>query len=357
MNKSEAICSNIEIQMHTEISEVELKGEISKDVTLRYRKKALSKIGENITIPGFRKGHVPENVLVRNVGEKTILEETAELVLSDLYPTLVKEHKLTVIGRPEISITKLAPDNPIGFTIRTAVIPNITLPDYKVIATEIIDSQKPTSTEVDDKDIEETILRIRKQFTTTSNNVIKNNNGTNKDNEEPLPELTDEFVKKIGSFKNVSDFRKKLKENMEHEKKNRVKGKIRVGIGNAIIEKSHIPLPKILVESELDKMLAQFKDDIKKMGLTFDEYLTKIKKTAEDLRVEWKTDAEKRAKLQLILNTIAKKENLTASQEAVEKEVNHLLSHFKDADRKRVAIYAETILINEQVFQFLEQQK
>ena len=356
MNKSETICDNIEIQKHTEISEVELKGEISKDATLRYRKKALSKIGESATISGFRKGHVPEPVLIRAVGEKAILEETAELVLSDLYPTLVEEHKLAVIGKPKISITKLAPGNPIGFIIRTAVLPNITLPDYKTIAMEIVRSQKPSNTEVTDKDIEETILHIRKQFATTSNSAIKNANGINKDNETQLPEVTDEFVKKIGSFKNVSDFRKKLVENMEREKKNRTKEKVRMGIGSAIIEKSHIPLPKILVEGELDKMLAQFKDDIKKIRITFDDYLAKIKKTPEDLRKEWKTDAEKRAKLQLILNAIAKKESLAASQEAVEREVNHLLLHFKDADRKRVAIYAETILMNEQVFQFLEKQ-
>ena len=70
-----------------------------------------------------------------------------------------------------------------------------------------------------------------------------------------------------------------------------------------LIKDSKIDMPKALIENELDKMEGQFKGDIANMGLQPEDYLKHIKKTWEDLRKEWKPDAEKRSKTQLILLT------------------------------------------------------
>ena len=172
-----------------------------------------------------------------------------------------------------------------------------------------------------------------------------------------LPELTDDFVKTLGDFKSVDDFKKMLRENMKKEKEIRAQEKRRVVIGNKIVEESKFSIPKVFVESELDKMLSQFRGDIEKMGVSFDDYLTKIKKTKDDLRKEWKADAEKRARLQLILNSIAKKEVISADKELVDSEVNHLMEHYKEADPEGVRIYVQTMLTNEKIFRFLENRK
>ena len=68
-------------------------------------------------------------------------------------------------------------------------------------------------------------------------------------------------------------------------------------------------LPQVLIDSELGQMFAQMEEDIKRAGLQFDDYLAHIKKTKEELAAEWKPLAEKRAKLQLVLNEIAKGED------------------------------------------------
>ena len=85
------------------------------------------------------------------------------------------------------------------------------------------------------------------------------------------------------------------------------------------------------------------------------------------MKVEWKDTAIKRAKSQVILNTIAKEQNITPKEEDVKKEMENILSHYKEADpsrptraeasRFRVRMYVETFLTNELVFQFLESQK
>ena len=113
-------------------------------------------------------------------------------------------------------------------------------------------------------------------------------------------------------------------------------------------------MPKVLIESELDKMEGQFKADIAQMGLQPDEYLKHIKKSWEDLRKEWRPDAEKRAKTQLVLQKISLEEKIEPKKEDVEKEIKHLMEHYKEADPERVRAYVEMIFVNEAVIQFLE---
>ena len=96
--------------------------------------------------------------------------------------------------------------------------------------------------------------------------------------------------------------------------------------------------------------------DITAMGIKFEDYLKHLNKSVEDLKVEFRGDAEKKAKLGLVLNKISEIENIIADLEDVEKEVAHILEHYKDADRERARIHAQNILTNEKIFQFLESQ-
>ncbi len=119
-------------------SEIEIEGELDADIFEGYWSIALKKVGEHAEIDGFRKGKVPENVLLSKVPESKILEEMAELALGEHYPQILEENKIDALNHPEISITKLARKNPLGFKIKTAVMPEMELPDYKQIAKDTI---------------------------------------------------------------------------------------------------------------------------------------------------------------------------------------------------------------------------
>lgn len=329
---------NIKIEEEKD-SAIKITGEISSSSLDSYKERATKNISADVEIKGFRKGKVPEDVLVKNVGEMTILQEQAELALSDAYPKIVLEHKIEPLGHPQVSITKLAPKEDLGFSITTAVMPKVELPDYKSISKKIV-SEK-TEVVVDDKEVEKAIENIQSS--------IAQGKG-----EKELPEVNDEFVKKLGDFENVDDFRKKLKENLKLEKERIAKDKKRNKIADTVIEKSKISIPKLLVDGELERMLAQFKADIEQSGLTYDKYLTEVKKSDEDIRKEWLPIAEKKAKLQLILNKIALDEKIKPEEDQVKKEMEHILSHHKDAPEERVRVFVETMLTNEKVFEFLE---
>lgn len=361
-------------------SQVKITGEIPFEELAKQKTAAVKALGRNIKVDGFREGHVPEAVLVAKVGEMAILTEAAEKAISVTYPKVIEAHKLDTIGYPEISITKIAEGSPLGFTAVATVLPEIKLPDYKKIAKEL--GKEKGEVTVTDEDIDTQIKDILRQKaayerlqskaaagekeTHTHDDGTVHEGPAHDEEGKPLPdvdlvipELTDEVVKTLGApgqFETVEDFKNKLREHLEIEKKREAEGKHRAALTDKIIEESDFELPKLLVDTELAQMFGQMEEDIKRAGLSMEDYLNHMKKTREDLSKEWAPAAEKRARLQLVLNEIAKKEDITPDQEAVETETKHLLEHYKNADVSRVKVYVASIIQNEAVMKMLESQ-
>jgi FKBP-type peptidyl-prolyl cis-trans isomerase (trigger factor) len=332
-------------------SEVEITVEMPATVLDEYRKKAITALGKEVTLDGFRKGKVPENILISKIGEGRILEEAAELALQDVTPAILLDQKMEFITQPKVSVTKLAPGNPIEFKLTVATMPEIGLPDYKKIAKEEM-AKKDEPINVTDEDVEKVILDIRKRMA-----PIPEVTADGKSAEPELPELNEELIKQLGKFEDVADFKKKLNENIKLERENKQREKKRIGMAEDLVMESKIDLPQAFVEQEIAIMLARFKDDIGRMGLKFDEYLKHIKKTEDDLRADWRVDAEKKAKLELVLVEIAKKENLKPEEEKVAKETDHLIEHYPTADRDRARSYIIKQMTQDIVFDFLEKHK
>lgn len=327
---------------------VEIKGEIEATEFESFRERALKKLGENVEIDGFRKGHVPANVLESKLTEIAVLEEMAQIAISKSYGKIITENKIDAIGYPEISITKLAKGSPLGFTIKVATLPEIKLPDYKALAKQA--NEKVEKVEVTEAEFDAIIKQakiIRAKEAAKGGEIDENS----------LPDLDDEYVKTLGGFTDLADFQTKIRENVLREKTSRANDKRRLAIIEPIIEKTEIEIPEILVDYEIDKMTHKMKKDIEGMGLKYEDYLKNINKTEEDLHKDWRKDAERRAKLQLIVSEIARTEKLEAPKEIVEAEVKKVTEIYPDADPENARIYIESVLQNEEVFKFLEAQK
>lgn len=329
-----------------EKSVVLVTGEIAFADLETKRDQALKKLGSEVEIKGFRKGNVPTDILIKHIGEGALLGEMAQLALGDAYPKILADNKIDAIGHPNVTITKLAPGNPLGFTIEVATVPEVTLPKYATLAKDIVKEKKVE--EVTDTEVNEAIEHIRKMSV----------GHVDKDTEkQEVPELTDEYVKKIGDFENVDDFKKKVRESLVKEKDYRAQEETRVKLVEKLIAESKIEVPEVLVKGEVHKMIAQLKDRIAQMKKTYDEYLKEVKKTNEDIEKEVYPEAEKRTKLNLILFEIAKAENIKPDEERVKKEVAHIKEHHKEANDMHVRAYVENVLTNEAVFEWLEKQK
>jgi trigger factor len=113
----------------------------------------------------------------------------------------------------------------------------------------------------------------------------------------------------------------------------------------------------MLVDFELDKMMQQFAYDISMMGLTLEDYMKRIEKDEAALKAEWRDNATKRAKMQLILDEIAAKENIVPTDEEIQKETAKILDMYQnqaDISEDRARAYVTQILTNAKAFEYLE---
>lgn len=331
-----------------------ISGEIPVASYTAYRSTALISLQERVSIDGFRKGKIPENVLVKHVGEQALLIEMAERAVSDAYRELVAEEKLDVVSDPSFNLTKLAPGNPIGFTITVIIMPEVKLPDYMAIAKR--ENAKKDVAPVTEKDIAEAVFEIRKSKIPSEIRDQKELKPEDfaKNMELHMPALNDAFVQGVGDFKTVEEFTHKLREHLVKQKEETAQDKVRGAIADALIKDTEIDLPEAFVDGEVSKMTAQLKSDIAGIGMGWEDYLKRIAKTEEEVTKEWRPEAEKRARFELILHKIAEVEKLTPNSEEVHTETHHMMEHYPDADHDRVMAYVATMKTREKVWLFLD---
>lgn len=328
----------------------EITGTIPWEVFSSFEQRAFERLGKHLELPGFRKGHVPEDIAKKHLGDELILADMAELAIQELYPEILANESIDAIGRPALSITKLARGNELGFSIRTAVVPTFELPDYRSIAAAIPLKEPATVTNEEVEKVIENLRHLR-----AYGHV--HHEGDDHKHEEPLPDVDDAFVKSFGDFESVDAFKTKIRENMTKEKVHEASDNRRAAIIDAIIEKVSFPIPAIIIESEKEKLLAQIEADIARSGLSMDDYLTHAGKTKEALMEEFTPEAQKRARMQLVVNAIAKKENIRATDEEVKERSEALIQMYPGADKARTEAYADMVITNEKVISFLEEQK
>lgn len=145
------------IKKDLEKSQVEIKVELSPEEFQPYIEKGVKTLSEQVKIEGFRPGKVPYNVLKQKVGEISILEEAAHIVVrKNIDKIFIDELKgRQPVGQPQIEITKLAPNNPLEYKMIITLLPIVTLGDYKDLKIEV------EEVVISDEDINKTLDQIR----------------------------------------------------------------------------------------------------------------------------------------------------------------------------------------------------
>jgi trigger factor len=139
-------------------SEKELEVEFSKEEFNSFFDSALFSLGKDLEIKGFRKGTAPKEILEERLNPQMVLNKAAELAIEKtLYSAIAKEN-LELILPPQIEVLKLAKNNPFLYRARLTVLPEIKLPDYKEIASNI----KKEEVSVSEKEIDNTLFEIQK---------------------------------------------------------------------------------------------------------------------------------------------------------------------------------------------------
>lgn len=177
------------------------------------------------------------------------------------------------------------------------------------------------------------------------------------------PKFDDEFVKSLGHFKDTKEIEKSISEGIALEKTKAEKEKFRTKIIEFLIKNYGTnELPDVLVDSEVDRMLLEFKHNVEQNGMKFEDYLSQLNKTELDLRESWRKTAEGRINNYLITHEIVKQEKITVPEEEIAEQANKILANYKkpedaakeiDPERLKNNIY--DVLITEKVLVFLEE--
>jgi len=323
------------------------------EIVAEKKEKTFKKLSENFEIEGFRKGNVPEKILKEKISDDSVLQESAQEVINEVFPEILKKENLQIIGFPAINVTKLAEGNDFEFSIEMTVYPEVSLPDYKKIAASV----KAVTKEIGDKDLKAVEKNVLDMLNHQAHHEA--NGGEHKHDEkieEVYKELTDELVGKIGPFKTVAEFKEQVLKDLKQESEVRAIMDKRGEIAENILKEIKMEVPEILVNAELDKIIAQLKDDVQKQGIDWNQYLETSKKTEKDIKEEYKIEGEKRAKMEIVLKEIFREEKLETNQEEVKKQMTSIQAMHSDVDSENIKLYVENIMQNEEVMKFLENQ-
>lgn len=305
---------------------------------------ALSLLQKDVVMEGFRQGRVPKDMVKERVGKEQLFAKAVELSVQEAYRAILKEENPEVLGEPEIRIVQAEQGKPLEFRIHLSLFPEISLPDYKDIASKVAKKEA----KVEPEEMERTLQWFRE---------------SRKEEDGTLPELTDEFAKKLGNFPDAAKLKESVKEGLLLEKQLQERNRVRQEIVEKVAKEARLEVPEVLVRQEQEALLEQTRQGVKQMlQMDFAEYLTSVKKTEEELKTSLLSQAENRIKQFLVVNEIARKEEITPTPEEVEAETQKILRQYPDAkeaqkqfDPKELRLYSEGVVKNEKTLQFLEQ--
>ena len=135
-----------------------------------------------------------------------------------------------------------------------------------------------------------------------------------------LPELDDALAIQVSNdeYQTLEDLRKAISDNLLESKERRIRDELREQVVNAVIDQAHVTLHPVLIQEETEDMLHQFSHMLEDQHMSLDQYLMLLKKSRAEYLKELEPDAEKRVKRQLVLDEVARKEEISIEPEEVE---------------------------------------
>ena len=154
-----------------------------------------------------------------------------------------------------------------------------------------------------------------------------------------VPALDDEFAKDASEFDTLAELRADVKAKLEKDAQNRADAEMR----NALVEKvsanTEVEVPNAMVEAQVENMLMELNYQLQFQGLNLQQLLEMTGRSVEELKAERRADAEKLVKSSLVLEAIAKAENVEVSEEEFTAELEKMASMYNmEADKLKASL-------------------
>lgn len=352
---------------------------------------AYQKQKKQISIPGFRKGKVPRQMVEKMYGKEVFYEDAANALIPDAYDKALEECEEDIVSTPKIEVTQIEAGKPFIFTATVALKPEVKLGKYKGVKVDKID------TEVTEEEINAEIDRERENNArniTIEDRPVKDGDITTLDfegfvdgvafeggkgenypltigsgafipgfeeqlvgaeigkevevkvtfpedyqaenlkgkdavfkctvkeiKEKQLPDADDEFASEVSEFDTLAEYKEDIKKNLAEKKEKDAKNAKEDAAIKAAVEASEMEIPEAMLETQQKQMVDEFAQRITMQGLSMEQYYQFTGTSYQQMVEQVKPQAEERIKSRLVLEAIAKAENIEVTEEDYEKEL------------------------------------
>ncbi|MBO5468694.1 MAG: trigger factor [Lachnospiraceae bacterium] len=405
---------------------------VPADEFVEAMKASYNKQKGKISVPGFRKGKVPQAYLEKMYGPEMFYEDAANTCMESSYPGALDECGLDVVSRPQIDVTQMEKGKDFIYTATVAVKPEVTLGQYKGVEVDKVE------VEVTDEDVQAELLNVQKQNSRTipvedraakmddevtidfegfvdgeafeggkgenyqltlgshsfidtfEDQIVGKNIGEEFDvnvtfpedyqaedlagkpavfkcklngiKETELPELDDEFASEVSEFDTMDEYKADLKATLQVKKEKAAKNTKEGLVIDQIIENSTMDIPDPMLETTKEQMLNEFSQQLSYQGLSVDQYFQFTGMTKEKFLETSTPEAERRIKSRLVLEAIAKAEDIQVSEDELNEELKKMADMYqmdleqltglvgdseKDAIKQDIAVQKAVDLVTE----------
>lgn len=152
--------------------------------------------------------------------------------------------------------------------------------------------------------------------------------------EKELPDLDDEFASEVSEFDTLAEYREDVKKNLIVKKEEEAKVEKEGHVVDAIIADAQMNIPEAMLMTQQRQMVDDFAQRIRMQGITIDQYFQFTGLTKEALLEQMKPQAEQQIKSRLVLEAVAKAENLEASEEEYTDEIKKMAETYQMTEEK-----------------------
>ena len=365
---------------------------------------AYNKQKKSISVPGFRKGKVPRQMVEKMYGPEIFYEDAANELIPTAYEEELKNCDLEIVSRPTVDIVQIKKGENFIFTAEVAVKPEVTLGEYKGMEVD------KTSTRVTQKEVEAKIKEEAEKNARTvtvegrpvqdgdevildfegfvDGEAFEGGKGENypltigsgsfipgfeeqlvgaeaekevevkvtfpeeyhaeelkgKDavfkctiheiKEKQIPEIDDEFAAEVSEFDTLDEYKADVKVKIKEQKENEGKQKkedqaVEKAVANATME-----IPEAMIDEQVRQMVNEFAQNMQYQGISFEQYCQITGMTLEKIQEETRPQAVKRIETRLVLEAIAKAENIEVTEERLDEEIKKMAESYNmEADK------------------------
>lgn len=147
--------------------------------------------------------------------------------------------------------------------------------------------------------------------------------------EEELPELNDDFAKDVSEADTLEELKAETREKLEKAAESRALNKMKNDVIEQVYLANDIDVPNVMVEEEIDAMMNEFNQQLSYQGLTLDQYFAFLQKDAASFRDELREEAGKKVKTRMLVEAVAKAEDIKATEEELDKELELMAAQYK----------------------------